>query len=147
MQAIDVDAVEPSVIQEFESVWRSQWDGKRIPSAQYIDPSAIARLMPHLMVLEVCGEASAGPLKTRLVGSAHRKIADSLHAGDILDEVDAAHADRARQAATTGQPVYWRTDGDLSTDIGAFPFAADGKTVDRIVSIVVGPPPKRRFAF
>ena len=147
MQANSTDAGASNVIQEFEGVWRAQCAEGRIPSAQDIEPSSIARLMPHLMVLEVCNAQGAAHMKTRLVGSAHRQVAASLHAGEILDDVDAAHAERARHAASTGQPVYWRTEGESATDVCVFPFSADGKTVDRVVSIVIGQPQRRRFDF
>ena len=95
------------VIQEFEQVWLAQAEGASIPSAQQISPGQIAGLMPHLMLLEVVPDSAEPHFRTRLIGAAHRQVAQKLRAGDLLDEFDADHADRARIAASTGKPVYW----------------------------------------
>lgn len=126
-----------SVIEEFEQVWRAQSDGKSIPSAQSIDPGEIARLMPHLMLLEVVSGGIRPHFRTRLVGAEHREAAGVLHAGDILDEIDREHAERAREAAATGRPVYWRAEKAAGAAACEFPFASDGENVDRVISVIV----------
>jgi len=102
--------------------------------------------MPHLMLLEaVEAEAGAG-FRARLVGAEHQQVAARMHAGDLLDEIDADHAERVRRAVATGKPVYWRGEGETPVAMGDFPFASDGRHVDRVVSVVVGCG-KRRFYF
>ncbi len=133
------------VIKEFEQVWQAEAAARGIPSAQAIDPTAFARLMPHMMLLEVVSGEGEQRFRTRLVGAEHREVARGLHAGDILDEIDAQHAERARVAAMTGRPVFWRAASDERVSIGDFPFAADGRTVDRVVSIVHGVKPGKAF--
>lgn len=141
--ALDADGV----IEEFEAVWLAQARDVGIPSAQRINPGEIARLMPHVMLLEVEPEGNNTHFRTRLVGARHRSLMQDLKPGDLLDDCDGPHTERLRIAAATGKPVYWRDDSEFSVAIGDFPFAADGQTVDRIVSVVVGGPEKRRFFF
>lgn len=126
------------VIEEFAELWQARSADAAIPSAQTINPCEIARLMPHLMLLEVVDGAEQAQFRARLVGSEHRNAVDAVHAGQILDEIDAEHARRARDAAETGKPVVWRAGVDEKLTIGNFPFAADGQKVDRVVSIVAG---------
>ena len=133
------------VIQEFEQVWLAQAEGASIPSAQQISPGQIAGLMPHLMLLEVVPDSAEPHFRTRLIGAAHRQVAQKLRAGDLLDEFDADHADRARIAASTGKSVYWSSNDGVGVSVGDFPFASDGHTVDRVVSVVVGGDKRRQF--
>lgn len=118
------------LIKEFWDAWQAQADGAPAPSNPAIDPSAMARLTPHLMVLDAAPEG----LRARLVGARHQQIVDACHAGALLEGFDKDHAERARVAVKTRKPVYWRADS--ATAVGDFPFASDGKNVDRVVSVV-----------
>lgn len=134
-----------SVIYEFEQVWRARANGQAIPSAQSIDPSAIARLMPHLMLLEVVSGGVRPHFRTRLVGAEHRDAAGALHAGDILDDIDREHARHAREAAMTGRPVYWKSESCGGSEVCDFPFASDGRNVDRVIAVVACAEKRSRF--
>lgn len=118
------------LIKEFWDAWQAQAEGAPVPASPGIDPAAMARLTPHLMLLEAAPEG----LRARLVGARHQEVASVCHAGALLEGVDKDHAARARVAIETGRPVCWRADGAVS--VGDFPFASDGRNVDRVLSIV-----------
>jgi hypothetical protein len=132
------------VIKEFEALWLRQAGESELPCAQSVAPGEIAGLMPHLMLLEASG-AAGEQFRTRPVGAQHRYVEKAVQAGDILDDVDAPHAERVKIAAKTRRPVYWRSGDDDGIEIGDFPFSSDGVTVDRVVSVASGG--KRPFAF
>lgn len=132
----DLASLPEGMIKEFMDAWRVQAQAGPIPSAPRIDPSAMARLAPHLMVLEASLSAGPGSFRARLVGVRHQDVSTVCHAGALLDRVDIAHAERARIAAETRQPVCWRAAGQRQATVGDFPYASDGVNVDRIVSVV-----------
>lgn len=140
------DGVEhENVIRQFEEIWRARAGDAAAPAVQAIGANEIAKIMPHLMLLEVEPVGNASTFRTRLVGAAHKTVCAEIQPGDLLDHVDHDHAERLRVAASTGQPVYWRDADDGSVSIGDFPFSTDGQTVDRIVSVVAGAAPRRSF--
>jgi hypothetical protein len=132
------------VIKEFEALWLRQGGETELPCAQSLAPGEIAGLMPHLMLLEA--DAAQGErFRTRLVGAQHRYVEKGIHAGDMLDDVDASHAERVKIAAKTRRPVYWRSGENNGIEIGDFPFSSDGVTVERIVSVATGGKPPIAF--
>jgi len=132
------------VIKEFEALWLRQGGETELPCAQSLAPGEIAGLMPHLMLLEA--DAAQGErFRTRLVGAQHRYVEKGVHAGDMLDDVDASHAERVKIAGKTRRPVYWRSGENDGIEIGDFPFSSDGVTVDRIVSVATGGKPPIAF--
>jgi hypothetical protein len=132
------------VIKEFEALWLRQGGETELPCAQSLAPGGIAGLMPHLMLLKA-DAAQGEPFRTRLVGAQHRYVAKGVHAGDMLDDVDASHAERVKIAAKTRRLVYWRSGENDGIAIGDCPFSSDGVTVDRIVSVVTGGKPPLAF--
>lgn len=137
-------ALPEGVIEEFMEAWRDQATGSAIPTSPAIPPSAIARLTPHLMVLEATVDGGPGRFRSKLVGAEHLRLARACRAGDMLDRADAEHAERARVAAATGRPVRWRAGSDTGPAYADFPFASDGRTVDRIVAVVAAANSNRR---
>lgn len=133
-----------NVIKEFEALWLREAGETELPCAQSLAPGEIAGIMPHLMLLEA-DEAEQPRFRTRLVGAQHRYVEKAVHAGDILDDVDAPHAERVQIAAKTRRPVIWRSGEEGGIEIGDFPFSSDGVKVDRVVSIALGG--KRRIDF
>ena len=132
MGQIDRSADSADILKEFDAFWRARAKREEIPTAPSIEASEIGRLMPHLMLLEVVTVDGDLRFRTCMVGDNYRPGDETCYAGKLLDEIDADHAERALEAAETGQPVYWRADGAAAAD---FPFASDGRTVDRVISV------------
>ncbi len=80
-------------IKEFEALWLRQGGETELPCAQSLALGEIAGLIPHLMLLEAHA-AQGERFRTRLVGAQHRCVEKVIHAGYILDDVDACYADR-----------------------------------------------------
>ena len=97
-----------------------------------------------LMLLEADG-AQGERFRTRLFGAQYRYVEKVVHAGDMLDDVDAPHAERVKIAAKTRRPIYWRSGENNGIEIGDFPFSSNAVTIDRIVSVASGGKPA--FAF
>ena len=125
------------VTKEFEALWLRQAGEAELPCTQSVAPGGIAGLMPHLMLLEA-DDAQDDRFRTRLVGAQHRYVEKSIHAGDMLNDVDASHAEPVKMAAKTRRPVYWRSGDADGIEIGDFPFSSDGVTVDHVVSVASG---------
>lgn len=122
-------------IQEFEAAWRGCAAGDAIPTAPRMDASMVRRLSPHLMALEiVVDDGTAARFRARLIGAHHRKLTGCCRAGDVLDDV-APYVARAMRAAETGQPVYASAEDAAEGNLAVFPFASDGRTVDRFIAV------------
>jgi len=121
-------------IKEFEAAWRDCAAGDAIPTAPRMDAMMVRRLLPHLMALEVVNDGAVAHYRARLIGAHHRKLTGGCRAGDVLDDV-APHVARAMRAAETGQPAYASDEDGAEGDLAVFPFASDGRTVDRFIAV------------
>ena len=122
-------------IKEFEAAWRDCAEGAAIPTAPRMDAVMVRRLLPHLMALEVVtDDGVAARFRARLIGAHHQKLTGGCRAGEVLDDV-APHVARALRAAETGQPVYACADDAAECNLAVFPFASDGRTVDRFIAV------------
>ncbi len=136
------------LVRQFYDYWRSVAPAGRLPGRQHIVPEDIARLWSRLFMLDVCRD----PLRyryrfcgTKLVASLGQEVT-----GAWLDEVHPSlvanpeSRQRFRFMAETGRPTWrrgpplWTRDPDhrlLESCIA--PLAADGRTVDKLLAIVV----------
>lgn len=123
------------------------WQGMRpapdkLPGRQHFDPSAVGRLLPQLMSLDLLradGELRA--VRYRLIGSMIRDAYGEDTTGKLVDTFPR----HFRLAAESGKPV-WRFGPPAQTILKGrvtaienliLPLAADGTTVDVLVLLSV----------
>lgn len=129
--------VESSLIWEFYRYWRGLGGGAP-PERDLFDPSAVARMMPSLHIVEM--ETGSDRLRYRLVGTQSDQFNGMPYTGRYLDEFFSGRTeaparffdDIYRRIAVTAQPeagVYtWPAPSgtDIYIRFGVFPFTQDG---------------------
>ena len=140
------------IIQGGLSYWEQIRAGRRMPARADLDPMAISRLLPYVMLVDVLH----GPLdfRFRLLGTAHDRIVAGDYRGRRFSEL--AHtapgnpiwnqyADVVRtRCPFSGEVLYCGPDDGLPHRIEhcLMPFATDGDLVDMIFVVAAIPRPE-----
>lgn len=126
--------------------WLAKRGSRRAPSRADIDPVELARLLPHVVLLDV--EQSPLRFRFRLVGTAVAKGFNVDPTGTYFDEME--HTPEQRElnqrlmaVADWGPPLsgtwdYTGADGrHVSYERLALPLSTDGNTVDMLFGGIV----------
>lgn len=143
-----LDAVDPARLRSPKILQVAEaWKGMQpspgiIPGRQHFDPSAVGRLLPQVLTLDLVRDGNAvRSARYRLIGS---MIRDAYGEDTAGREVDAL-PEHFRLAAETGRPV-WRLGPPAQTILQGrvtaienlvLPLAADGRTADVLVVLSV----------
>jgi len=118
-----------------------------LPGRQHVDPAAMARLLPHVFLIDV--ERAPLRFRYRLVGTAYIELMGRDLTGCYLDEVhptfDGEVREHYRAVAEQRQPVYRRGQVMFAVEARRFlgmeriitPLARDGATVDMVLGGIV----------
>lgn len=129
--------IESPLIWEFYRYWRGLGGGG-VPDRGLFDPSAVAKLMPSLHIVEM--ENGSDRLRYRLVGTQSDEFNGAPFTGRYLDEFFEGRTEAParffdtvyRRVGVTGQPEagQYTWPSPRGTDVfirfGVFPFAQDG---------------------
>lgn len=127
--------------------WMSIHPGDRMPGRQDFDPLAVPRALPNMVLTDV--EREPFRFRVRLMGTAVVKAMGDDFTGRYLDEVWPDSSDQPLiahrvEVAGSGLPNYrhgvsptkFRLDF-LPVERIFLPFAADGREVDMILSMMI----------
>jgi hypothetical protein len=79
------DQLDDPLLHELYAYWRGKCGGRRMPRRRDIDPSEMARLLPHLLISEVVGGGER--FRFRLAGTAIARALGRDPTGRLVDEV------------------------------------------------------------
>lgn len=143
LDTLDPARLRSPKIQQLAEAWKGMCPAPGVlPGRQHFDPSAVGRLLPQVLTLDLVrekGEISA--VRFRLIGSMIR----DAYGEDTTGKTVEVFPEHFRLAAETGRPV-WRfgppSQSILKGRVTAIenlmlPLAADGKTVDVLVMLSV----------
>jgi hypothetical protein len=138
-------------VREFLGFMRKIQPADRLPGRAAFDPAALVPLLANVVLVEVAHGDPGRPPRffVRVAGQAVLDASDGIKMNRYLDETLEAPANLApidaRSAAVgTGRAQFWRgaprirfkLDYIDTIELAHCPLADDGKTVDRIVSII-----------
>jgi hypothetical protein len=139
----DLPAIAPrhEELRQLYAYWLAKRGGRRAPSRGDIDPVELARLLPHVVLLDV--ERNPHRFRFRLVGTAVAKGFNIDPTGTYFDEIEHAPEQRTLNqrliaVAEWGPPLcvtldYTGTDGrHVSYERMVLPLSSDGETVDML---------------
>ncbi len=144
---LPADAKDPR-FSAFFVYWQSKAPPGRLPGRQHIDPLEIPRLLRHIALYDVVRQDGDFRFRFRLVGTGLAEALGADNTGRFIDEIMPAEAYPAlhatySQLARQGTPQYWQRNlpfanrDFLAVQRLALPLAADGNTVDMIMSYYV----------
>lgn len=144
---LPADAKDPR-FSAFFVYWQSKAPPGRLPGRQHIDPLEIPRLLPHIALYDVVRQDNDFRFRFRLVGTGVAEALGADNTGRFIDEIMAPDAYGPLHAhysviVRQGVPQYWRRNlpfanrDFLAVQRLALPLAADGITVDMIMSYYV----------
>lgn len=135
-------------VHRFFAYWRSLHRDGQLPGRQHVDPLAIPDLLPGAWLLDVQREPFR--LRYRLVGTRVVEAIGREVTGQWLDEAhpdigrDPRYLARSRAVVETGTPSWrrgppnlWRHEVYSMIENLIVPFAADGKTIDMLMTLTV----------
>jgi hypothetical protein len=145
--SLPADAKDPR-FSAFFVYWQSKAPPGRLPGRQHIDPSEIPRLLPHLALYDVIRNGDDFRFRFRLVGTGAAEALGADNTGRFIDEIMAPEPYRPLHAAYSElvrrhTPQYWQRNlpfanrDFLAVQRLALPLAADGDTVDMIMTYYV----------
>jgi len=134
---------------ELYAYWQSKRVDGRLPARADIDPIDLRRLLPHLALIDVLRESTDLDFRYRLTGTeiveragrdpTGRTFSD-LYTGDYLETAIATY----REVVDTAEPLLSERTYPLVPDREflrydrlLLPLAADGRTVDMIMLLIV----------
>jgi hypothetical protein len=133
-------------LRQLYAYWLGKRAGRRAPSRADIDPVELARLLPHVVLLDV--ERAPLRFRFRLVGTTVAKGFNVDLTGSYFDEIE--HTAEQRElnqrlmaVADWGPPLcatwdYTGADGrHVSYERLALPLSSDGQTVDMLFGGIV----------
>ncbi|WP_193181199.1 PAS domain-containing protein [Nisaea sediminum] len=141
------DRAQAAEVRELLSYWIAIHPGDRIPARAAFDPTRVPLLLPNLVLTDV--ERDPYRFRVRLMGTGIVEAMGGDFTGRYLDEVweDAGNQLLVRdrvEVAETGLPNYryGLSPTPFKLDFAALeraflPFAANGKDVDMILSVIV----------
>ncbi len=123
----------------------------RLPARAAFDPAALAPLLANVVLVELVRQDPGRPPRffVRVAGQAVLDASQQIKMNRYLDETlespaNLAPIDARSAAAATGSTQFWRGAPRISfkldyietIELAHCPLADDGRTVDRIVSII-----------
>jgi hypothetical protein len=141
------DAQDPR-FREFFIYWQRKAPDGRLPGRQHIDPLEIPRLLSHIALYDVVRVADDFRFRVRLVGTGVTAALGADNTGRFIDEVMDAEPYKPLHAAYSQlarhhTPQYWQRNVPfanrdfLAIQRLGLPLAADGNTVDMIITYYV----------
>jgi hypothetical protein len=129
------------VVRESYEYWLSKCRGDRLPRRRDIRPEEIARLLPHIFLVDVAGDPPS--FKFRLVGTQITQWAAGEYTGVTVNEAEYGPNwrrvyDSYLQAVRTRAPVYseysapWMEREFLFYERIIAPLSEDGATVSML---------------
>jgi len=148
--SLPADAEDPR-FHAFFAYWQSKAPFGRLPGRQHIDPLDIPRLLPHIALYDVVRQDGDFRFRFRLVGTGAAQALGADNTGRYIDEIMEADAYGPLHAAYSQivrdhTPQYWQRNlpfanrDFLAVQRLALPLAADGSTVDMIMTYYVAIP-------
>ncbi len=145
--SLPADAKDPR-FSAFFVYWQSKAPPGRLPGRQHIDPLEIPRLLPHVALYDVVRLNDDFRFRFRLVGTGVAEALGADNTGRFIDEIMPAQAYPPLHAAYSElvrhhTPQYWQRNlpfanrDFLAVQRLALPLAADGSTVDMIMTYYV----------
>ncbi len=137
----DAGKLTDPVLSAFDAAWRSKAKGDRLPGRQHIEPTAVAGLLPHVMLLDVVEGSLGTRFRARLVGQHHVGMVGRNAAGEYIGE------EAFKTVALSGRPHYSRhhvaegPSGAYTFERVVYPLATNGSDVDRLAVVAVPPYP------
>lgn len=128
--------------------WQSIHPSEGLPGRQHFDPSAVAAILPNLVLVEV----HRAPLRFRyrVLGTCIDAALGQALTGKWLDEAHAGHACAAevleeyRSVAVTKSPLWRRSSPVivsepecLAVEVLRLPLASNGVTVDMVLGVTL----------
>ena len=109
-QRVDIKTMRPDIIQRTVEYWRSQRDGRKLPTRRAIDPVELADLLANLVLVEVldggrdylhriAGEAAASLLGADLMGRRLSEFNDDTNIDPRRNGLDIARTFKAPHMA------------------------------------------------
>jgi hypothetical protein len=130
-------------IRELVDYWKAVRPAGGLPGRRHLDPAALPHLLPNIWLIDVARE----PLRfrMRLLGSRITDYAGEDNTGVWFDERWPDFDPLALvKVVKLGEPSWWRGQSLLRPEKNYYelervrlPLAADGKTVDMILSLTV----------
>jgi hypothetical protein len=141
------DATDPR-FREFFRYWQSKAPAGQLPGRAHIDPLEIPRLLPHIALYDVVRSGEDLRFRFRLAGTGVVETLGADNTGKFIDEIMNAEAYKPLREhygilVRDGTPQYWKRNlpyanrDFLAVQRLALPLAADGKTVDMVISYYV----------
>lgn len=132
------------VLKRFDAIWRAGADEDRLPGRATIDPSLIADVLPHMMLVDVVrdGDDDMVEFRSRFVGEHQVGIDGRRGAGERIYR-NPDESDELVEVASTGRPIYTRcrvesdVTGTKAYERVTYPLASNGVDIDAIASIMV----------
>jgi hypothetical protein len=133
-----------ALVKELHAWWLSNRGSDGIPDRDRLDPIALRRLLPNIIISEV--ETAPFRIRYRLVGTKVVDVTDFNFTGRYLDEIvghgtDTPWRDYYETVYRSRAPLFGSvtertTFGDTFTyEFGIFPLTAGGSEVKQFVSI------------
>ena len=138
-------------VREFLGYMRRIHPADRLPARAAFDPAALAPLLANVVLVEVARQDPGRPPRifVRVAGQAVLDASQQIKMNRYLDETlespaNMAPLDARSDAVATGITQFWRgaprirfrLDFIDTIELAHCPLADDGRTVDRIVSII-----------
>lgn len=144
---LPADAKDPR-FRAFFVYWQSKAPPGQLPGRQHIDPLEIPRLLPHIALYDVVRLNTDFRFRFRLVGTGVAEALGADNTGRFIDEIMAPDAYGPLHAAYSRLVrdhalQYWQRNlpfanrDFLAVQRLALPLAADGSTVDMIMTYYV----------
>jgi hypothetical protein len=132
------------LVREMHDWWTANRTAAGIPDRSRLDPLALRRLLPNLIISEV--QAAPFRIRYRLVGTKVADVTNYDFTGRYLDEILAGGSDTPwleyyqtvyrNRAPLMGSVTERTTSGDTFTyEFGMFPLTAGGTEVRQFVSV------------
>jgi hypothetical protein len=145
--SLPADAKDPR-FRAFFVYWQSKAPAGVLPGRQHIDPIEIPRLLTHTALYDVVRQGDDFRFRLRLLGTGVAEAFGADNTGQFVDQImppeaypalHATYSELVRQRT----PQYWQRNlpyanrDFLAVQRLALPLAADGNTVDMIMSYYV----------
>lgn len=142
----DVSQCQPKIIQVLK-YWLSIGPESGLPGRQHLDPLDIPHLLPNMRLIDIEGQPPR--FKTRLMGTVLRDFFGEEQTGSYCDEIfpnfqeTRIHRDllttitEKRPNWMRGHPLLHLEKDYVAVERIFLPFAADGDTVDMLMSYIL----------